>query len=187
MWKPRSNDKDNPSSYRHSRGGLLGKIIGTAVVILLLAGILLTAVPRIMGGGCYAVVSGSMEPVLSVGDLLLTKPVALREIEEGDLLTFWDPENARSFTHRVVRVESEAQLIYTKGDANELEDPSPTAYQYVAGRVTHVIPLAGYPGILLHSKYGAWAACGVLLLWSVYIIWKGAVGKWKKQTPKTER
>lgn len=71
----------------------------------------------------YIVLSGSMEPNLQVGDMIVSKKVSEEEVENGDIITFED-ENGATITHRVVDIiiKDGEKLYQTKGDNNNAKD-----------------------------------------------------------------
>ena len=126
------------------------KIISVIVTLLLIVCTVLciAAVARgISGGdltlfGCryFYVVSGSMEPELPVGCLVIAKH-SDSGYEIGDVITFIssDPGIAGSTnTHRVIdkEVEEDGSVWYmTKGDANSVPDPVGVREDAVIGKV----------------------------------------------------
>ena len=92
-----------------------------------------------------SVQSGSMVPVLQVGDLILVKKVdPVADLEVGDIITYERASDGQTIVHRIIEdtlSESGGEII-TKGDANQREDTPITADQ-VTGRVEHTIPKAG--------------------------------------------
>lgn len=95
--------------------------------------------------------SGSMEPAISTGSLVLIQPSTTYEV--GDVITFGeDTRTSIPTTHRVVSLRNENGTAYysTKGDANEDGDASETPLNKVIGRVIFSLPYAGY--ILAFSK-----------------------------------
>lgn len=79
------------------------------------------------GHSFLRVVTGSMEPTLSVGELIMTKEVDISTVEVGDIVSFRSQDSAMIgtiITHRVVeRTERNgAVLLRTKGDANLAAD-----------------------------------------------------------------
>ncbi len=76
----------------------------------------------------FRVVTGSMEPSIPVGSLLLTKETDIGNIEEGDIVCFRTQISeiwGKIVTHRVVEVIEPEQgriLLETKGDANPVAD-----------------------------------------------------------------
>jgi signal peptidase I len=76
------------------------------------------------------VISGSMWPQLSRGDVVLVKKTTLAEIKVGTVIVFRHAGGLA--VHRVVNIDG--NLITTRGDANPLED-APIFYSDVVGRV----------------------------------------------------
>lgn len=117
------------------------------------------AVPMPFGVGASVVLSGSMEPTLSVGDLL----IFCREeaYETGDVVVY---QSGRTpVVHRIIALEGETVL--TRGDANNAAD-APFALQQIRGRVVAAIPLAGYAFWALKTPAGTvlTIAAAVLLM-----------------------
>lgn len=96
------------------------------------------AVPMPFGVGAAVVLSGSMEPELSVGDLLIVLDSSSYEI--GDVVVYQDGNIA--VTHRIVRFSDEEEIV-TQGDANNTED-DPISAEAIKGEVVAVIPFVGY-------------------------------------------
>lgn len=75
-------------------------------------------VPDFMGYKPFIVLSGSMEPAILAGDLIVTKVIAPENIVKGDIIAFRAEKNA-VVTHRVTDVQTADSLTFlTKGDAN---------------------------------------------------------------------
>ena len=108
-------------------------IVSTVVVIAVMCFAALLVVSRIMGYQVFNVVSGSMEPTYGVGDLLYVKTVDPDSVKVGDPITFVLNENLVVATHRVIRVDAEKRLFYTKGDANETADVAPVHFNNLIG------------------------------------------------------
>lgn len=89
--------------------------------------------------------SGSMEPAVRTGALVVVKPTS--EYRIGEVITFGPVTKTKPPTsHRIVDMEVAAgQISYvTKGDANEDADPKPVAEQDVLGKVLVSAPYLGY-------------------------------------------
>lgn len=154
--------------------------LAAVLALILLASCALVLVPRALGYDCYAVTSGSMGDAYPAGTLLFAKPCPFEEVGIGDVLVFSD--GSQTFTHRVVGKDEEKQWVTTKGDANALADPSPTAYTYARGRVAGSIPFAGYLRMLLHSM---WGIVLVLLLALAFVIAEIHAGRRRDGHAKT--
>lgn len=112
-----------------------------AVLFMLLAAVLLCKL--VFHIEMKAVLTGSMEPDLPVGSLLLISPAEYDDIEIGDDITFVRDANLTLVTHRVIRKDDASQEITTQGIANNVPD-NPTSYANVIGKVIFHIPYAGY-------------------------------------------
>ena len=83
--------------------------------------------PSVFGYSIFRVSSGSMEPELKVGDIILDKVVENPEdLKVGDVITFKsDDYGDLLVTHKVIKAPYEDNgklMLQTKGVANELED-----------------------------------------------------------------
>lgn len=142
----------------------------TAVALLLVFFLLQSKVagtePAIAGHKIYIVMSGSMEPALKVGSIVVVKPLDPEEIRPGDIITFRSEHNSSVTTHRVNRVEADENglLFYTKGDANEVEDPSPVEPRHLIGKVVLTVPYVGYLFAYARTPQGARTLFGLAVL-----------------------
>jgi signal peptidase len=89
------------------------------------------------------VMSGSMEPAIPVGGMVILGPVSASGIQVGDIIAY-DNGHAE-VCHRVIAVEEGQSVRYiTKGDANRSPDGTLVTPDKVTGRLAVTIPLAGY-------------------------------------------
>ncbi len=95
----------------------------------------------------YVIVTGSMEPTLMRGDMVILEKVEPGEIRVGDIITFI--HQGVPVTHRVVEVHADGSL-QTKGDANSAPDPYTVRPDQVVGRVYAKIPKLGWLVIALN-------------------------------------
>lgn len=122
-------------------------IAGTLVVVAVVVPFAVFAVPQAVGADhSYVVLSGSMEPAISPGDVVIVGAVNPTDVAVDDVITFYRTENGIPTTHRVVEVLSgDGGLAFrTMGDANEDPDGAPVPAGNVVGRVMFTIPLIGY-------------------------------------------
>ena len=142
-------------------------IISTILVALLVICAVFLMGSRILGYQVFNVISGSMEPAYSIGDLLYVKSVDPEEIQVGDPITFVLNEDLVVATHRVVEIDSENQYFYTKGDANETADSAPVHFNNVIGVPRFHIPMLGYVSDFIQNPPGMYiaiAAAAVLII-----------------------
>ena len=83
--------------------------------------------PSVFGYSIFRVSSGSMEPELMVGDIILDKEVDNPEdLKVGDVITFKSSDYGDLLvTHKVIKAPYEENgklMLQTKGIANEVED-----------------------------------------------------------------
>ncbi|PJA21357.1 signal peptidase I [Candidatus Beckwithbacteria bacterium CG_4_10_14_0_2_um_filter_47_25] len=131
------------------------KLVGNLIYWLILAGLGLVAVfvavsaLNLPGGWkLFTVQSGSMQPAISVGSLVLVKPAGEYAVDE--VITF--KTGPAPTTHRINRIE--AGVIITKGDANDTPDSEPVRPENIIGKVVLSLPYAGYPVTFAKSKEG---------------------------------
>ena len=137
-------------------------IVSTVFVFLVVLAAIFLMGSRVIGYRVFNIVSGSMEPTYSVGDLIYVKEVDPAAIVPGDVITFVLNEDLVVATHRVVRVDAEKQRFYTKGDANETEDGAPVHFKNVIGIPQFAVPGLGYVSDFIQNPPGKYIAIGVL-------------------------
>jgi signal peptidase len=159
-------------------GVVLGLVVGLALALL---------GPLAFGGRTFAVLSGSMEPTLHVGDLVLEKKVAAPDIHAGDIVTFRSPEDSsKLITHRVRRVVIADGIVKvtTKGDANLAVERWTVPANGSVGRALGRVPKIGYLLVWTRTPAGrllliALPACllGLSQLWRIWSKPSGAAGE----------
>lgn len=100
------------------------------------------------------ILSGSMEPGIKKGDIVLVKKISGEEVKPGDVIQF--RQEGVYITHRVVEVVSvrEDKAYRTRGDANNAPDPDPVLPRQVRGRVIGVIPKVGWVPMTIKAAAG---------------------------------
>jgi len=135
-----------------------GKIIGKVISTIALIGVVLLAVvvagPRIIGWQPYEVLSGSMEPTYHVGSVIYVRKTAAQDIKVNDPITFYLEDGTTVVTHRAVKIDTQKQLIYTKGDANNVQDGGATPYSRLIGKPMFSIPGMGYITAMINTRQG---------------------------------
>ncbi len=97
-----------------------------------------------------AIASGSMEPVLSRGDVVVVDQ-EYKSINVGDILAY--NYDGKVVVHRIYKIidTNKEYYIYTKGDANNSYDKYKISKNMLIGIVKFKIPLIGYPTVLLNE------------------------------------
>ncbi|GAA0506261.1 signal peptidase I [Halorubrum aquaticum] len=127
-----------------------GRVLDWLGLLLLLAVVVpfvVYAVPGVVGAeGSYVVLSGSMEPSIGVGDVVIVDGADPTEIEEGDVITYLRSDAETPTTHRVIEVTERngERAFITQGDANDDPDAAPVPASRVIGEVAVAVPYMGY-------------------------------------------
>lgn len=174
----------NNSSVLKKVWDMVSSVIVTVVVIVAVSLVLL----RMMGYQVFNVVSGSMEPTYSVGDLIYVKNVDPDAVKVGDPITFVLNENLVVATHRVIRVDAENRHFYTKGDANETADAAPVHFNNLIGIPKFCIPKLGYVSDFVQNPPGTYIAIGTgMMLLAAMFLPDLLCGKNAQQENKEEK
>ncbi len=142
--------------HQSLKAALSGVFYGLLALALGYLGLMTLADPRLPGPyKAYIVRSGSMEPVIQTGDLIIDDTRFL-PVRVEQVVTFRDVENG-IITHRIVREEKNGKdenvSYITKGDNNEDEDANPIKAEQILGEWRYRVPLAGYLLIYGRSKF----------------------------------
>jgi len=121
------------------------KVIQRIVLACLIGAALLLIFSKVPFIGDYKfmiVQSGSMEPAIKTGAVVMVNPIDSYRI--GDVITFKKSE--RAITHRINDIEViEGEPYYiTKGDANNSPDSERVSSEEIIGKVLFDIPYIGY-------------------------------------------
>jgi signal peptidase len=137
-------------------------VVNAILVLLIMVGVLIAVslLPFKNNYRILAVMSGSMEPTIGTGALIIIKPV--QEYKDQDIITFRTPNSNKKndyTTHRIVKTEtSNGNKTYvTKGDANKTDDTERVTQSEIVGKEFFSIALLGYvlgyiktlPGLLI--------------------------------------
>jgi len=99
------------------------------------------------------VYTGSMEPAIPVGSVVVIKPADPETLNIGDVICFRLSESATTtVTHRIFNITSEGFI--TKGDANEDPDQWIVKKENVIGKAILTIPFIGYLGYFVRTPIG---------------------------------
>ena len=122
--------------------------LGIAVVAFLLFVVSVLAVdrfvnrspvPSFFGISTLVVATGSMSGTIEEGDLIIVKNSD--EYKIGDIVTFLGQGDDVPTTHRIIRIDGDK--FFTKGDANNAEDPRAVLKEDMVGKVVGRVPYVG--------------------------------------------
>jgi len=131
--------------------------LGLALALTLLASLLTVTATNLLGYNSYVIYSGSMQPTVKVGSLLLTRPVDVDDLRVGDVITYRSPGNHATLTHRIVGIRGEngERIFTTKGDASLGPDPREVILRGQVAKMAYTIPYLGYLVDFINTKGGA--------------------------------
>lgn len=119
-------------SARHRLTGLTrraGSWAFNIAMVLVVLGCVAWVVPSAFGFSRYVITGGSMEPTIHRGAVVFEKPVAVDDLDVGDVITYQPPADSgvtSLVTHRIVAIEPAeggGVLFSTQGDSNPRPDP----------------------------------------------------------------
>ncbi len=115
--------------------------------------------PTALGWTPTTVMTGSMEPRIHPGDVVVSRPVQADAAALGHVLLVDDPDHAgRLRLHRFAEFAPDGNLIL-RGDANSANDSTPVAPSAVHGVAVLRIPFVGLPIVWFAEKnWGVLAA-----------------------------
>lgn len=159
------------------------------MVLVILALLLIVSVFPIPGNfKMLVVLSGSMEPKIHTGSVVVIRPAASYKI--GDVVTYGAISKTETpVTHRIVEMRAQTgQPVYiTKGDANNTNDQKEITNKDIDGKVYFSVPYAGYAVDAVRKPIGFLVVIIIPAVIIVYEelrkIFKEAVNLRKKKEP----
>jgi len=141
-----------------NRSKIAGKILYGLLVLLLAAVAVLLILPTLpfcRNIKTYAVLSGSMEPAVYRGSVVLT--AARDDYSIGEIITFTAPgKDQTPVTHRIkdIKIVDDYPYYITQGDANNTPDLQEVPRKRVIGKVLFSVPLLGYAVMAAKTPIG---------------------------------
>jgi len=147
LYSPQTGTK---KGRRAQSGSITGWIITTvaAVGIIWFTVGLFPFQPALVG-------SGSMEPKMYPGDVVIIAKVPADNIVTGDVIQFRVPDGV-TVMHRVIETqetEEGGKVFITKGDANDQPDLEPVIPDNVVGRAVMTIPKIGWASVVVKQFF----------------------------------
>ena len=176
------------SSTRRTRpdGRLPAVMLGVAAIAWYFVVALLVvsrALPLIAGWSPVVITSGSMEPVIHKGDVVLFEEHSGFGLGPGAVVTYSNPADPESLlTHRIVDTAPDGTYI-TRGDGNPAVDTTPLEPDAIRGVGRLLVPYAGLPFVWLgEGNVAAFALfVGLLIAARAYLSWMASGGGGKER------
>ena len=98
-----------------------------------------------------AIATGSMEPEISVGDMVVVADWQW-DLAEGDVIAY--AHDGKTIVHRITEVvqQPEGTAYITQGDANNAPDADPVQPSQIEGKVVARIPALGWVSLWFHGS-----------------------------------
>lgn len=109
---------------------MIRKVMSIVFAVFVLICLMMTPV---FGNKPVVIVSGSMEPTIKTNALTVVHFCKTSSVKVGDIVTYYHPILDELITHRVIRID-EHGMLWTRGDANNLEDGFPITDKYLYGK-----------------------------------------------------
>lgn len=140
--------------------GLLTVTACRMYLALLLSLVLWAALPTVLGWKAVVVSTGSMQPRVPAGSILVVSPLPAHEVRVGQVVLVDDPvRSGELLSHRLVGRTADGALL-TRGDANSADDSTPVPAGDLHGVGRLLVPAIGLP--VQWSESGRWLP---LALW----------------------
>jgi len=171
-----------------SGGVTLLLIVAVCLCLFIVVQVLSHGHASLGGYSFFKVITGSMEPELSVGDLILTEKTEASDIEANDIISFYSQSPVmigNIITHRVVEklVDEDGTVrLLTKGDANLSMDSYAVTDENLIGKVIWESGDSLFSDFLsfLSNKYGFLACIAFPALLISILILRDNVGAMKR-------
>ena len=136
-----------------------------ALVLALLAALVFTGDPgdvkNLVGFSYFTVMTPSMQSVIPVGSLIITRRTDAHALQIGDVITYFSANT--TVTHRIVDILYQDGIEFqTKGDDNHSVDPDPVSVERVIGRVVFHVRYIGHAMLFMQQRI-VWVL-GIFLL-----------------------
>ncbi|MFD2446634.1 signal peptidase I [Bacillus sp. CGMCC 1.16607] len=111
--------------------------------------------PTILGYKVMTVLTGSMEPLIKPGDLIVVKSSETDTPSINDVITYRNSQNT-PVTHRIVEVvhQDGEEFFITQGDANNVRDEGLVSSKQIVGSLFFSIPKVGSIATFMKSSFG---------------------------------
>src|SRR6478609_4303452 len=120
-------------------------VVARGILATLLSLLAWSLLPALLGWHPTLVMTGSMLPRLTPGDVVMSRPVDPASLRLGQVLLVDNPDHPGQLRlHRFVRVATDSRLIL-RGDANPSPDSTPVSRSAVHGVAVLRIPEIGRP------------------------------------------
>ena len=132
--------------------------------------------PAFLGYKMYVIISGSMQPELEVGDIVVVKKINPNDLKKDDVISFRKGQTI--ITHRIVEVKNAEEKLQflTKGDNNNTNDKDLVSDKEIEGIVVNKIQKIGKIVLKLRDKT---LIILIILIYYIFLMYDQSVQKRK--------
>ncbi len=133
---------------------LIMPILIINVILIIKTNLNKNQIADVMGYKPFIVLSGSMEKIINIGDLAITKNIDSKKIKIGDVIAF--RKDNIVILHRVKEIHNDGDLLKfkTKGDNNNVADDFFVDSNLIEGVLYTKIPYLGSVLLFLSKPVG---------------------------------
>lgn len=118
-------------------------VFSKIILIFLFICAVAVTVLKVQGFIPYSILTDSMSPQYPPNSLIFVKVIPFEELKLNDVITFVTEDTDKPVTHRIIEIDNEEKIVFTKGDNNEFKDIEPTFSENIIGKVYFKIPFLG--------------------------------------------
>ena len=168
-----------PVAVEQGWGQVLRVGAARAVLATVVSLLIWSLLPAVIGWTPRVILSGSMEPRIHVGDVIVTREVPTAGLVKGQVLTVKDPDHPGiTRTHRMVRRDADGSIV-TRGDANRQADSTHVTDDAVLGMGVIRVPYVGRPMYWVAERN--WLALGGTLALLGLCLYAAFPGRQKRE------
>lgn len=165
-------------------------IIYPIIILVLICNIILLVqkiitpdkIATIFGYKALVISSGSMEPTLNIGDIVIIKETKQEQISKGNIITF--RKDGYNITHRINDIiEKDGEKYYqTKGDKNTTNDADLVKYEEIEG--VYVFKIDKIGSIITYAQN---TTTIIIIICVIYLIYRISAEKDDRKIARHEK
>lgn len=174
---PDEHEQSDDDADEKTTLGWWTRTVVSWLLLLVMVGFLavMVVIPRLTGSTAYTVLTGSMEPTMPPGTLIVVKPTPNEDLVTGDVITFQPVSGDPAVvTHRIEGVyytgEGERR-IHTRGDNNPIADSWSLVPEQIRGRVIYSVPQLGRVNTVINGQSRSILVTGAAVALGGYAVW----------------
>lgn len=121
-----------------------------STVIVLLGWVLIPTL--FVAWNASAIESGSMEPAIERGDVVVFQPAQSSPLASESVIRFRLSDSEGTVVHRIVDHDAASDVYTTQGDANPTVDSDLVPFEQIEGVGALLVPLIGYPLLWVQER-----------------------------------